>query len=456
MLYYLKKYSILHWYERQIKRSKGKLERKIIMIVGIIGPSLSCKKIQADLSVISPKTETKLYIREASLEAIEVIQLCEEECDAVIFSGIATCIGVTSRYNMKKPYEYVVKDSTSLIKTFLDMQEEGFELDYFSVDVAEKNIIEDVFCEMEVSPKHMYSRPFGSCYEKEFIDWHLKLWKEKKIKSILTGFVWAYSYLKENKYPVFYLSTSRSAVRSAFEKLESRCALNAAHYSQMAVEIIRLTAASENEDNYYSNMLKKSKTENSIIEYAQQIQASFFSYGRYEYILFASKGCAENEENYRLLYKLQHSIAQIGFQFNAGIGTSLTAYQAERNARKALSQSLSTTENYIFLVNEKDKLLGPLGNQQQLEYELISTNSKIIEIAEKTEMSTVSISKLMSIIEMRKDAVFDAVQLADCLQISVRSARRILNRMTTAGYAKTVAKESSGAGRPKSLVEIHF
>jgi len=72
-------------------------------------------------------------------------------------------------------------------------------------------------------------------------------------------------------------------------------------------------------------------------------------------------------------------------------------------------------------------------------------------------MSTVSISKLMAIIEMRKNSVFDATQLADCLQISVRSARRILNRMVAAGYAKTFAKESgSGVGRPKTLVKIHF
>lgn len=427
------------------------------MIIGIIGPKLSCQKIQTDLKVISPETETKLYIREASLDAIEVIQSCEAECDAVIFSGIGACTGVTSKYNMTKPYEYIVKDGSSFTKAFLDMQKEGFELDYFSIDVAEKSVMEDVFCEMEVNPIHIYSRPFDSCDEKEYIDWHLKLWEEKKTKLILTGFVWVYSYLKEKNYPVFYLRTARSTVRSAFEKLKSRCALNVAHYAQMAVEIIRLTATSENAENYYSNRMKQSKTEILIIEYAQRIQASFFSIGRNEYVVFASKGCAENEENYRLLYQLQHSIAQLGFGVNIGIGTSITSYQSEGNARKALVQSLATSENYIFLVNEKDNLLGPLGNQQQLEYELISSSAKIIEIAKKAEMSTVSISKLMAIIEMRKDSVFDAPQLADCLQISVRSARRILNRMIAAGYAKTVAKESgSGVGRPKNLVEIHF
>ena len=53
--------------------------------------------------------------------------------------------------------------------------------------------------------------------------------------------------------------------------------------------------------------------------------------------------------------------------------------------------------------------------------------------------------------------MFDAHQLAECLNITVRSARRIMNRIIEAGYGKIYAKESTAAGgRPKALVEMLF
>ncbi len=431
------------------------------MIIGLIGPRVSCEKIKKDMEIIAPEITTKLFVREASSLAIEVIEQCENECDATLFTGCGPYFSITRQYGnvykMKKPCDYIKKSGASLIKTFLDMQKENFELDHFSIDVAEPNTIEDTFAEMEISPVNFYSLPFDSCDEREYIDWHLKLWQQKKTKAMLTGFVVVYDYLKSRGYPAFYLPPSRSMVRVSIDRLLSRLALNEAHYSQLAVEILRITENSEASENYYSNMLKKNEAEGLIINYAQEIQGTFFNYGRHEYVIFASKGCIEKEENYTLLYDLQKKVLQKGFLLNAGIGVGTTAYQSEGNARKALVHSMMKKETSIFLVNENDALVGPLGQAQILEYELISSDSRVMEIADKAQISPSSVAKMMSLIDMRKDPVFDAGQLADCLHISTRSARRIINKLISCGYAGVCAKESgSGGGRPKSLIKIHF
>ncbi|MFR3412408.1 MAG: hypothetical protein ACLTS1_07730 [Coprococcus sp.] len=47
--------------------------------------------------------------------------------------------------------------------------------------------------------------------------------------------------------------------------------------------------------------------------------------------------------------------------------------------------------------------------------------------------------------------------MAECLGITVRSARRIMNKIMEAGYGKVYAKKTAAAGgRPKALVEILF
>ena len=63
----------------------------------------------------------------------------------------------------------------------------------------------------------------------------------------------------------------------------------------------------------------------------------------------------------------------------------------------------------------------------------------------------------MAISESRNNSVYDTKELADYLDISDRSARRILNKIVDSGFGRVYAKESSvGGGRPKNLIEVTF
>lgn len=426
------------------------------MKIGVIGPNLSCQKVRYDLSCIDPQLEINIYSRDVASEAIEVIEECEEECDAIIFTGCAVENGVKSRYHIKKPYEYVSKGGTSISFVFRQMQSKGLAIDNFSIDVVEPLVLEDVLCELDIKPNNMYAYPYDSFDEKLYIEWHLKLLKEKKIDVILTSFVHVYNILEKMGLNVFYLPVTRSLVRVCYDKIMSRLALNEAKYSQISVEIIHLEDGDKNSDNYYSSMIKRCEAEKFIIDYARSVQGSVFNLGRNEYLIFTSRGCAENEANYKSLYSLQKKIYDTGYKMSSGIGTGITAYKSESNARKALDYSIKDKNSKgIFLVDESDNLRGPLGITGAISYGLISHDKNIMEISNKTDLSNKSVLKLISIIETRKSNVFDAGQLADCLDISVRSARRIMNKLISAEYGRVYAKESNAAGgRPKSLIEI--
>lgn len=427
------------------------------MILGIMGPAYSCNKIKQDLTIIDPSITLKLYTREDVIRAADVVEQCEKECDATLFTGRGVYAAAISVYSMKKPFDYIKKSGASLTKALLDMQKDGHTLDHFSIDVAEPDIIEDTFAEMDLNPKNYYSMPLESLLEQDYIDWHLALWNEGKIKVILTGFAKIYNILKEQGYPVYYLNAPRSMIRIALDRLKNCLVLREANNSQIAVEILRITERNRVSRSYYSSMLQRSQAETEIINYAQQIQASFFSYGLHDYIIFASKGYIQTDTNYQMLYQLQNQLIKKGFTMTAGIGIGTTAYQSESNARKALEHSEQIKEKHIYLVNENDTLIGPLGQRNKLAYELVSSNAHVIELARKADMSPTYISKLLSIIQIRKDTVFDAETLADYLHISPRSARRILNKLISCDCARICAKESpTGSGRPKNLIEIRL
>lgn len=425
------------------------------MTIGIIGPALSCQQVREHIRAISPETETILYPREASADALDAIEACEAACSAVLFTGRGPCDSVVQRHTMNRAYEYISKESHSLMMAFREMERLGAALDNFSIDVVEPHVVEDACSELGIAPQHIHQFPFDSFDEETYIRWHQDLWDRGETKAIVTGFVWVYQYFKERDYPVFYLPVSRPTVREAFGRLKARLELKEAHSAQIVVEIIEMGSVAESAGTYYADRLKVCQAERLITEYCQKIQASFFRHGRDSYIIFANRGGAKREENYRWLYDLQAEILKTGFHPSIGIGIGATAYQSEINARKAVSHA--EAGRYIYMINEEGALVGPLGQEQSITYDLISHGTEVDEIAGRVGMSNAYIAKLMSLIQLRGSAVFDVTELADCLGVTTRSAHRIISKLLAADCAAVCGKESTAAaGRPKSLIEIHF
>ncbi len=77
--------------------------------------------------------------------------------------------------------------------------------------------------------------------------------------------------------------------------------------------------------------------------------------------------------------KLSKDIKNIGFILSIGMGIGTTSYQAETNARKALTKSINSNKSHIYLVDEEDSISGPLGEDNELNYSLIVSDEKLIK-----------------------------------------------------------------------------
>ena len=390
------------------------------MKVGVIGSKSSCEVVKKSIKEIDSSVEVASYEEEQVNRSDRLIEECEQECDAVLFTGCAIESFVGRNYHFTRPHVSVEKSVISIAGAFLQMQKSNIELDAFSIDIVEKQVIEDLLDAFDILARNIYSCPFQAGVEEEqYVEWHMKLLDEGKVNVALTSLRWVYKTLQEKGYHAIYLPPTRAKVRVALEKLKNECALQEAEYAQAAVEIFQLTDYKSREENYYSSMLAKADIEKEIIKYTEGIQGAIFASGRREYIVFSNSGAVQEEFNQRKLLK---------------------------NAKQE-----------IFWIDAGQTQHGPLGKEIQLEYQLISSDPKLQEISEKTGLSTTSILKIIAIADVRKSYIFDAHQLAECLGITVRSARRIMNKIMEAGYGKVYAKKTAAAGgRPKALVEILF
>lgn len=428
------------------------------MVVGVVGPGESCEIITKAIGEIDPKHQVRCYKGELVRDSTDKIELCQQECDGVIFTGSGVCEYVLEHCQMKKPYSVIKRSMSSIAEVFLKMVKEGREIDAFSIDVVETQIIEDILDAFHIQPRNIYTCPLlDGVEEGVYAAWHLKLQEQKKTTVAVTAYVAVYRMIREKGGRVFYLEPKRSQVRDALAALEACCALAQAEYAQIAVELLQISNYHEKEEQYYNAMVSKAKFEVELIRYVKGIQGSVFPFGRAEYVIYANSGVVKAKKNHKELKSLQDQAKDLGLTLNAGLGMGITAFQAELFARKALEHSLKKAGGGIFQIDEEEHMLGPLGCDQPLQYSMISFNPNMQAIAEQTGLSMESILKIQGIIEVRKSSVFDASELAQCLEISIRSARRILNKLLAAGLGSVRARESSpNGGRPKALVELNF
>lgn len=428
------------------------------MIIGIVGPLFSCEKIKDCLKEIHPESEIKIYNREKVEDTLEVIDQCENECDAIMFSGCAVSEYIDEHYDIKKPHEFVSRGGTSITKALWEIQVTNANFDKISIDVIEKEVVDDIVKEFSFEPSSIYSKPFTKdTSEDECTLWHKHLFEEGKTNVMITGYANVYDELKKEGYPVFRLEATIPLIKVAYRQLKSKYALSKAQYSQIAVEIFSFTHNNDDIEYYYSNMIKKSDMDKLIVNYVRNIQGSVFPLGRNEYIIFANKGAICDEENYNRLLHLVKDVKHMGFALNIGLGVGTTSYQAETNARKSLLKSIDSKSSQIYMVDENSTMIGPLGEEKELNYSLKVSDEKLLHISEKTGLSCESVVKIMALNETRKSNIYDSKELADLLDLSERSARRILQKIVSANLGQVIAKETSnGKGRPKNLTEILF
>ncbi len=428
------------------------------MVIGILGPLDSAKKIDKYLKDIDGGLEVKLYTKEKIVDSIELIEKCESECDGTIFTGCGVNEVIQNNYDLKKPHTFVKRSDTSILKVFWEMQSLNLNIDKLSIDVVEREMVEEVVDEFGIEVKSIHCLPFSqNIDEDESLAWHLGLYHSGEVNIMITGFMNIYNQLKKEGYPVFLLKPTRSLVKVCYDQIISQRAISKAEYSQIAVEILSFTNYNNNIENYYSNMIRKSEIDRFVIEYVRSINGALFPFGRREYIIFSNKGSINKESNYAKLSKLQKDIKSIGFSLSVGIGFGVTAFKAETNAHKALQRSIDSKENEMYLIDEEENIRGPLGLSNEIMYCLVPKDKSVIEISESTGLSCETVSKIIAINETRNSNVYDSKELAGYLDISERSARRILQKIISANLGQIHSKESSkGAGRPKNLIEILF
>ncbi|MCC0634831.1 hypothetical protein [Clostridioides sp. ES-S-0001-02] len=285
--------------------------------------------------------------------------------------------------------------------------------------------------------------------EKNIEKKHIKLWNEGKIDFSTTRFSSIVPMLQDAGVNFHFIYPDINLLKSTFNELIKDIHLHRMKVNQPGV--IYITVKDMNHYDYtidqiykILNNLKKDKLTDFIIE---KDSSSFKIFTKCETIKSLTK-------NFTTCYIKESIENSINLKVCVGYGIGNNIKQAMSNAINANKESKINPLNYSFLVNESYETIGPL-----LCDKLLTVSNKVTPhintIAKNSKLSTLTIQKIISVIEILQRDEVTPKELSSCLNVTVRTANRFLSSLLKSGNATILyEKQNSTKGRPERVYKL--
>ncbi|WP_320170788.1 hypothetical protein [Maridesulfovibrio sp.] len=425
------------------------------MKIGCIGPSDSVHLVEEVVSRRCPDVELRTYVRERAEDSWEVLEQCQRETQGTLFTGIAVQEGAKARGTVSKPYEHIPRGGYSLLRVLSEMHRSGIMSGKLSIDVVSDDILVEVVKEFGVELESIHSMPFAIYLnEQDYFDRHVELYESGQVEAIATGFGYVFNELKKLGLPVFRLYASNLQIHDTVTRLVSRIRTRSLRSAGIAIQLVRLNSISRSSINQYDDMKNGGRFYLELLEYVRAIQGSLFNFGTEEHVIFATRGLIESELHRAHFLRLLAWGRERNIIFSSGIGIGATAFEAEKSARKALDNASQLSRGGLFVV-EGARIRGPIGEADELEYSTHVVDDRLLDMSGKIGISPSYLARIKALMEKTRKDTFDSSDLAACLGIGERSARRVLKKFLDSGYAEFNGSEAARkVGRPKKMVRL--
>ncbi|KAB2338040.1 transcriptional regulator [Cytobacillus depressus] len=427
--------------------------------IAVIG---SERVVQRVIKKKNENTDFIPYIYKTPEEAPSLVNKIENDIQVLLFVGPIPYFLAEEEITKKglpaiyiQTNEYNIALSLYYIHNIL--QKKTYSI---SIDISNQDYVFNVFQELQLNPETFFVREYADDYNTEQIyNYHYYLWKEKKVDFVLTSVEAIDVRLKQNGVNSLHMIKPDKNVQDAINQAVEMGKLRISKESQIAVGLISI----EN----YNEIAAKSgdfvgqeislKIHQLLIGFGKQIDASVLHLGKGQFVIYTTRGALAKVSNYYSELSISTEIKKLtGVTVCIGFGLGLSAKEAEQNAYIALHHAEKSNENKIYVVTDEKVVIGPLNNQNQ-QYSLRSMNQKILSISEKTAISVSNLSKISEFVKFRNFNSFSSNDLANYLELSKRSADRLLKKLLDNEIAEIIGEEQPyQKGRPRSIYKIDF
>ncbi len=281
---------------------------------------------------------------------------------------------------------------------------------------------------------------------------HLKLWRSGTVDICVTRFSSIVRKLEKRGVRVYFPYPSIGYLRDTcialFKEIEYR------QLQDNSSAIIHVAILAEIEKAIdYSMEYQLLALQTALMEFMGANSQDYFvgrSAASIE-ILTNRKNVEMITEGYQVCKIKNQLHTNVNFPICVGYGIGQNLYQARKNAKKALEESVKSLIKASFVVNEYDKLIGPLiclKSKRKEVLEHIDSNKDL----KKPIVAEYKRKEVLLAIRESEEKQITSERLAEQLGITKRSANRILSAMEEHNIIEVIGtRQTSKKGRPERI-----
>ncbi|WP_066299963.1 hypothetical protein [Bacillus sp. FJAT-29937] len=391
---------------------------------------------------------------------MDIVRRLGDDFNFILFAGPVPYYIVQSKNILKQiPSMYIPFHGLGLLRALFKVQKVG-DVCTFSFDTVNLDLLLETFRELELTENPKYIFEFNNNYDsKDLVEYHTSLYNDGKVKGTVTGIASCHKELIKRGVPCIKISPLRLVIRETLDKVKLKCdnLHNAGH--QGSVGIINVNHYDEwtQEKQYQDIQRFNLQLEQLVFNFVKELDGQCIQTIPREFLFFTTRALIEKTtEGFTRPPSIFHKkTLPKEVTLNLGIGIGGTTNLAAHSAKIAVKNAQKAGGNCCFIVNEQQQIIGPLTSMRKSKIlELRTTDSFLLSLAERTNLSTMTLRKIYHAIHQAGDE-FTANEVASYMGLSVKSVQRFFRLLQKEKAIIVIGKEAlQSRGKPRRIFRL--
>lgn len=429
--------------------------------------------LQQAVKDLDLECETEIFIYYNYIHIVDLYKQLEDRFDGFITTGPVPMQTIKKSVPNCKPISFFLCTDSNYYKTFFEViykyKDWNFEYGYFDFcdylcpDNESELIkyLEDGSLNQWLDKNNEFMANMSidemQASTKKKLQKHIDLWNSGKIKYSLSRMSPIMPEILEAGVNCYYISFSYDDIKICFKQLTQTILVNQLKNHKPAIIYITIPQPDKsNSDSWDEFQTRLELLEKLILAFNKKFLCDFITRdSRYGFYIFSNHKCVEKITNSFTTCYLRKYITENGIPdvyIGYGLGNDLK--QSEDNAIDANKESKISFNNDSYLITEARDQIGLFDNEQVFEIQNEIT-PYIMELSERTGLSTLTIQKLLSALRILNTNEVTTMELSRVLHITVRSVNRILTPLVKYKLAQVIySKQINTKGRPYKVYKL--
>lgn len=431
----------------------------LVIHIGVIGTKEVVQQIQQVLKTF-PTFLPLFHVVEKECDIQAAAQQMSRSVEVLLLSGPLPS-RLVKEQQLPVPVHYVPVTEAGLYKALLTASRHA-QLDKgISVDSLTSLIVARALKELNLRqlPYVVYNGPAYSSADK-LVSFHHQQHRAEKCSVVFTGVQTVAEQLAELGIPACWMAPSDQDIIVALERALLSTQSRKNKEAQIVVGIINIDDFEKrivHSVNEHEVQMLKLDIQRAVLRYVESLDGYFTYLGGDEYLFFTTRGIFERETGgYKAIPLAKEFKQSFSLNLSLGIGFGMTASKAGSNAREALRKAKGAGGNSCFIVREDGSIIGPLEMSEPMKATLAPLDYKLVKQAENAGMTSNYLCKLATYMTKHEKYEYNVHELSLMLNITVRSAHRLLLMWMDNGLVEVSRLEKVPKGRPRQMYHFSF